>query len=139
MKRIIILTCALVLGSCSHSIYLVGQKSGATGTAELTTFGNQSGTINISLNDKIYTGTWVYAPTGGSIMFGSATAVSSTGQSAFASGNAIAAPMGGPGSIIAKAPDGSSIRCSFTYSEWGGTGIGQCTDNVGETYDLQIR
>lgn len=127
----------LVLSGCGHSLYIVGRTSGATGTAHIVTAGNHSGEISIALKGKTYSGHWVYAPGGGSISVGTATAVSGT-QSATATATAIGLPMGGPGSIIASAPDGSSLRCSFDYSEFGSTGIGICQDGEGETYDLQI-
>lgn len=33
---------------------------------------------------------------------------------------------------------GSSLRCSFTFSEFGRTGIGVCQDTAGQLYDMQI-
>lgn len=127
----------LILSGCGHNLYIVGRTSGATGTAHIVTAGNHNGDISIALKGKTYVGRWVYAPGGGSVSFGTATAVSGT-QSATSTGTAIGLPMGGPGSIIASAPDGSSLRCSFNYSEFGSTGIGICQDGEGETYDLQI-
>lgn len=137
-KTLWLAAASILLTACSHTLTFVGQKSGAIGSASITTFGNQSGTMDINLNGKVYTGQWVYSPQGGGMAFGSASAYSSTGQSAFATGTATSLPMGGPGSILARATDGSSLRCGFTFSEWGRNGIGQCADNTGEVYDLQI-
>ncbi|MBI3506378.1 MAG: hypothetical protein HY059_16195 [Proteobacteria bacterium] len=123
--------------ACTHNIYIVGRTTGATGTASVTTFGDKSGNISINLAGKIFTGQWVYLPTGGSLGFASATATSGA-QSATAFGSAVGMPMGGPGSVLASAPDGSALRCAFSWSEWGHTGIGVCQDNKGEIYDLQI-
>lgn len=127
---------AMLLGGCTHNVYMVGQN-GTTGTAKVTTFGNHSGAITITLGGKVYTGQWVYAPQGGSVSFGTATAFSG-GQSATASSFATGIPTSGPGSILASAPDGSTLRCVFSYSENGQTGIGECQDNRGEIYNLQI-
>lgn len=128
---------ALTGGCVQHNVYLVDRTTGATGTAEVTTFGNHSGGISINLDGKVYSGRWVYAPGGGTIGLGTATAFGG-GGSATATSTFIGLPMGGPGSVLATAPDGSALRCSFTFSEWGRTGIGICKDSAGHIYDLQI-
>ncbi len=118
-------------------MYLVGRTTGAKGTARVVTAGNHSGDISIQLAGKTYTGRWVYAPGGGSIGFGTASAFSGT-QSATATSTFVGLPTGGNGSVLASAPDGSTLRCAFEYSEWGSTGVGVCQDGKGEVYDLQI-
>jgi len=135
-KRIACITLAMLLGGCTHNVYIMG-ANGTTGTAEVTTFGNHSGRITINLGGKVYTGRWVYAPGGGAIGLGTATA-SAGGQTATASSTYVGLPTGGPGTILASAPDGSTLRCAFSFSEWGHTGIGTCQDNSGQRYDLQI-
>jgi len=137
MKRTAIVALAILLAGCTHHLMLVGRTSGAVGSAEVTTAGNHSGPITITLAGKTYTGQWVYAPQGGSVGFGSASAFSGN-QSAAAFASFAGIPTSGPGSIIAGAPDGSALRCVFNYSENGQTGIGSCQDNKGEIYDLQI-
>ena len=73
----------------------------------------------------------------GSVSIGSAIAVSgATSASAFGTG--VAAPMSGNGSIIMSAPGGGSFRWVFNYSQWSSTGVGECQDETGEIYDLQI-
>lgn len=136
-KGLAVVTVLLSLTGCGHNFYLVGRSSGASGRAHIVTAGNHSGDIAIDLSGKTYTGRWVYAPGGGSVGFGSATAFSGT-QTATATGTMIGLPAGGNGSILASTPDGSTLRCVFQYSEWGSTGVGLCQDNRGETYDLQI-
>lgn len=127
---------AMLVGGCTHNVYFVG-RNGVTGTAKVTTFGNHSGGITITLGGKVYTGQWVYAPGGGAIGLGTAVA-SAGGQTATATSTFVGLPTGGPGSVLATAPDGSSLRCSFTFSEFGRTGIGVCQDNAGQLYDMQI-
>jgi hypothetical protein len=136
-NRILIAMLALTLSGCGHNLYLVGRTSGATGTTRIVTAGNHGGAISVDLAGKNYTGRWVYAPGGGSVGFATATAFSA-GHSATATGTMIGLPTGGGGSILASASDGSALRCSFNYSEWGATGMGVCEDNKGESYDLQI-
>ena len=126
------------LGGCAHHLVQVERTSGARGTATITTAGNKSGDLSIFLNDKVYVGTWIYVPEGGSYGFSSATAISGS-RVATASGSFAALPLGGGGSILASAADNSSLRCSFRYSEIGSTGVGECQDNKGSFYDLQIK
>jgi len=127
----------VTLSACGHNMYFVGRTSGVKGTTRVVTAGNHSGDISIDLGGKVYTGRWVYAPGGGSIGFGTATAFSG-GQTATANSTVIGLPTGGNGTVLASAPDGSELRCAFNYSEWGSTGVGVCEDSKGETYDLQI-
>jgi len=128
----------LALNACGHNLYLVGRTSGATGSARIvTTPGHPGGDVTILLAGKTYTGRWVYMSNGGSVSLDTAT-VTSSGQTATATGAGVSAPMQGNGSIIASAPDGSSLRCVFNYSEWNSSGLGVCRDSKGEIYDLQI-
>lgn len=128
---------AVLLSACTHNIYLVGRTNGVTGSAQVATFGNHSGNITINLGGKAYTGRWVYAPGGGAIGIGTSTAVGG-GETATATNTFIGLPTGGPGTVLASAPDGSTLRCVFSFSEFGRTGIGTCEDNAGQIYDLQI-
>lgn len=137
MKRFAkVLVLAACLAGCTHDVYLVGRTTGAIGTASVSGPGH-SGPIAIALAGKAYTGRWVYSPGGGGIGL---TQVSATAglQTTTASATMLSLPSSGPGSILASAADGSSLRCSFQYSEWGKTGMGVCQDSAGEIYDLQI-
>lgn len=136
-RSVLSIAFAMLVAGCAHNIYLVGRTNGVTGSAQVTTFGNHSGDITINLGNKVYTGRWVYAPGGGSIGFGTATAVGG-GETATSTGTFVGLPTGGPGTVLASAPDGSSLRCVFSFSEFGRTGIGTCQDSDGQIYDLQI-
>lgn len=127
----------MILGSCAHNVLIVGRTNGSKGKATITTAGNKSGDISIELDGKNYTGQWVYVPNGGGFAFGSGTSISGT-RVTTVTGNAIALPMQGDGTVLANAPDGSSLRCGFTFSEFGRTGVGTCQDGKGEIYDMQI-
>lgn len=133
---VVFIALLLFLSGCTHNILIVG-RNGVTGKAKVTTFGNHSGDITIKLGRKVYSGQWVYAPSGGAMGIGNTTA-SSGWQMVTATGNFMNLPMGGPGSVLASAPDGSRLRCSFKFSEWGRTGIGLCYDSLGQVYDMQI-
>lgn len=130
---------SLFLTACSgHNLYFANRTTGNTGTARIiTVIGHPSGDIAIALNGKTYTGRWIYMAGGGSIGIGSATAFSGN-QTTTATGTMIAAPIQGNGSIIASAPDGSTLHCSYNYSQWNASGVGICQDNKNDIFDLQI-
>ncbi len=131
---------ATALSACSgHNLYLVGQKTGATGRARIVTvpFQTPGGDISIVLKGKTYNGKWVYMANGGTVGLGTATAFSGV-QSATATGTFIGAPVQGNGSFLATASDGSRLRCVFNYNQWSNSGVGTCEDSEGEIYDLQI-
>ncbi len=131
---------ATALTACSgHNLYLVGRKSGATGTARIVTtpFQTPGGDVSVVIQDKTYTGKWVYMANGGMVGIGTGTALSGT-QSATATSTIVGAPLQGNGSILASAADGSRLRCVFNYNQWNNSGVGTCEDSKGEVYDLQI-
>lgn len=131
-----IVALAACLAGCSHQVYVVGRSTGATGATSVSGPGS-SGPISIALGGKTFIGRWVYTPGGGGVGFTQAAATTG-GQTISGTATTFSLPAGGPGSILASAPDGTSLRCSFQYSSWGGTGMGVCQDSAGEIYDLQI-
>jgi hypothetical protein len=131
------LLCVLTGCMQSHNINFVEQKSGDTAHATITTAGNQSGDITITLMEKTYTGRWVWVRNGGSVGIGSAVGFSG-GQSASGLGSMFGVSTEGVGNILASSPDGDRLRCQFTYNGSGQTGIGLCEDSDGRKYDVQI-
>ncbi len=124
----------------ARSLYLVDHRTGAVGTSNFTTVAHQtSGQMDIALNGKTYIGSWVYSPQGGSRVRNFGTAFDSNGQAVAGLSTTVVRPSGGPGSILATASDGSTLRCAFEFSEAGQNGRGECQDNAGGNYDLQIR
>ena len=131
---------SLLLTGCvtfSHDFYFMGRRSGTTGTATVPANGHHGGPITITLGGKVFEGRWVYVETGGSAGVGMTTATSATVTSTV-TGTFVGLPTGGNGSVMAAAPDGSTLRCSFYFSEWNLKGSGVCQDNGGEIFDLQI-
>jgi hypothetical protein len=104
-------------------------------SSEVSSLGRSGGDIQIALSGKTYSGSWVYVANGGAAGF----AVGSALATATATGTMLAMPTGGGGTILASAPDGSTLRCQFQYNQIGNTGIGSCQDSKGGQYDLQIR
>jgi hypothetical protein len=138
IRRNLLLACVLTLIGCGHNLYFTGRTTGATASTTITTSpGHPSGEMTLELEGKVYRGRWLYMSGGGSVSLATMTATNGV-RSATATGSAIGMPMQGNGSIILAAQDGSTLRCVFNYSEWSSSGIGECQDNLGETYDLQI-
>lgn len=130
---------AIALTACSmnQTVHVMGRGSAPSGTTTIQTSGTGTGDITIPLGAKVYSGRWVYAPQGGGVGFTTTTAFIG-GRSATGTGTSIVGPSGGNGSVIVSAVGAPSIRRGFSYSEWTRTGIGDCLDDAGGTYDLQI-
>ena len=131
---------SVILSGCvsfSHDFYLMGRHTGVSGSATVPANGHHGGPISITLGGKIFQGRWVYAQSGGSIGIATASGFSGT-RAGTATGTFVGLPTGGNGSVMAAASDGTTIRCTFYFSEWDLKGTGVCQDNRGETYDLQI-
>jgi hypothetical protein len=128
---------SVVLMGCGQTVYVTGRGSAPSGTTTISTSGTGSGDITIPLGAKVYSGRWVYVPQGGGVGFTTATAFSG-GRSATGTGTTIIGPSGGGGTVVMAAEGAPSIRCAFAYSEWTRTGAGECQDDAGGSYDLQI-
>lgn len=128
---------SIFLIGCGQTVYVTGRGSAPSGTTTISTSGTGSGDITIPLGAKVYSGRWVYVPQGGSVGFTTATAFSG-GRSASGTGTTIIGPSGGGGTVIMSAEGAPAIRCAFSYSEWTRTGVGECQDDAGGSYDLQI-
>jgi hypothetical protein len=89
----------------------------ATGTADRWTH-----TVTINLDDKVYKGTFAYVDR----------------ASPFAGVAAEGAALS-DGNMIAKADDGSSLYCDFSFSGWSASGTGKCQDDDKNEYDLQLK
>lgn len=132
-----ILLVATVVSGCSHNLTLISRQGGGAGDGVAEELGKK---VTINLNGKIYTGQYVFG--GGTVAFtnsyGSAAAYSGAGTAtAYGSGMSTTyMPGSGNGRVLATSADGDAIRCEFQYSS--GNGIGVCTDNAENVYDLQI-
>jgi hypothetical protein len=124
------------LCGCGHTVFLTGEATGLTAQNKFRIV-HAHDDITFALGSETYTGRWIYMEQGGSVGFGTATAYSG-GQTATANGMFVGLPTGGGGTYIGSAPDGSTLRCTFAFSEWNLKGLGSCHDSKGEIYDLQI-
>jgi hypothetical protein len=74
----------------------------------------------------------------GTVGIGTATGFSG-GQTATATGIALGLSTTGHGTYVGSSPDGSTLRCEYSFSEMNLKGLGVCQDSKGETYDMQIQ
>jgi hypothetical protein len=126
MRKLLILVPPLVRVGCGHDLTLMGQD-GSMGTGHAAGAGGR-GTLEVQIANRTYTGTWVAAQ-GGSIGFGVAGRTSFTTMAVDASST---------GNAFLHSADGSSLRCRFVYGGMNNAGYGECLDNSGTHYDLQI-
>lgn len=130
--RYLALCAALLLGGCAHAVQLTPRDGGPIGYGSAPGGIGDKGQLTVNLNGKTYTGRWVLVR-GGSMGFGSALA-----GSTLVTANMYGAAAEANGQALLSAPDGSRIRCQFTYSSMSSAGMGVCQDDAGKTYDMTI-
>jgi hypothetical protein len=145
MKTIHVLTLAgaLVLAGCatSYQLAVMPRDSGKiySGTAE-NAGGASEGAISITIEDKVYKGTWVQISPGTSAGYVSGGYGWWGGWRGGGGGGTVVMdnPQGGDAKALLSASDGSGLRCDLRggfYSRGGGV----CRDDRGREYDVQIR
>ena len=135
VKLAALVACVTFYG-CGHNVYMAGRTNGLTGST-VVRGGGGGGDLIIALGPRTYIGRWVYAETGGGTGLGSDTTFAGS-QTATTNATFVALPAGSNGTLIASAPDGMQLRCTFNYSELSDAGSGVCQDSSGDVYDLQI-
>lgn len=123
------LAIVLALAGCSYQLQLQQRGGPATGSGVATESDNG---VKISIGSRVFTGQYAYASDSS---FGSFVGV---GHGKTATGF-VSTSSGGGGNIMARSADGVGLRCRFQYSEMSNQGFGECQDDTGATYDLQIR
>jgi hypothetical protein len=138
--RLLTLVAALALAGCatSYQISLMPRDSGKMyyGTADDN--GNGEGRMAVTIEDKVYNGTWV--------------ATSPDRTTAYVSGGfgwgrrggagvggivTMDNPQGGEAKALLATSDGSGLRCDLRSGQ--GRGGGVCRDDRGREYDVQLR
>jgi hypothetical protein len=122
------LAIGFALTGCSYQLQLQQRGGPALGTG--TAHDNDS-SVTISIGSRVFTGQYAYASDSS---FGSFVGVGKGATSGF-----VSTTSGGGGNIMARSSDGVGLRCRFQYSEMSNQGFGECQDDMGATYDLQIR
>jgi hypothetical protein len=97
------------------------------------------GRISITIEDKVYNGTWVSVVPERSTGYVSGGWGWGRGWTGAGVGGTISVdnPNGGESKALLSAADGSGMRCDFRGT-WG-QGGGLCRDDRGREYDVQIR
>ncbi|NYT76623.1 hypothetical protein H0A71_06435 [Alcaligenaceae bacterium] len=132
MKKAILIL-MLALSGCSYNLTLMDRGSSEVATGHASQAGN---TVEITLRGKQYRGTYAFVQQGYSTQ--SNSYAMSGGYYAQGSNYGHTQASAGNGSIIARADDGSGLRCSFTFSSSSQSGMGECRDDTFGVWDLQI-
>ena len=140
--RYAILAAALALSGCAttYQLSVMPRDSGKlyTGIAETGWAGE--GRISITIDDKVYNGTWVQtSPEQSTGYVSGGFGWGGWGHRGWAGGGFISMdnPYGGTAKALLTASDGSGLRCDFRSGQ--GRGGGVCLDDRGKQYDVQLR
>jgi hypothetical protein len=132
----------LAISGCAANLQFVDHKTGVTYTGETGSTAADSGTLHATIQGEKYSGTWIYAPYGGSysLITSQATAYGAKSMSsAFGTSTGISMSASGHGLVIMHGNKGDFIRCVFDFSSLSNTGTGECKRNDGAFFDLMIR
>ena len=103
--------------------------------------GSTEGPISITIEDKTYTGTWVQtrpASTSGYVSGGYGAGYPGMHGGWYGGGFiSMDNPAGGAAKALLTASDGTGLRCDFKSGQ--GSGGGECRDDKGRMYDVQVR
>jgi hypothetical protein len=129
MKKIAIVLTVFTLVGCAHNLQLMERGTGRVYAG--TSSGMDSGSVNITIDDKSYAGN--YVKTGSTNSFGFAQVYGSNGSSA----TGYMQSYGGTNMFkaILSAPGGHGLRCDLT-SDGAGHGGGICVDERERVYDV---
>lgn len=133
MRKLLLMLTLLALAGCSYNIALM--KRGSSEVAQGTASENGK-TVEITLDGKVYKGHYTFVQQGFSTF---STGYATSGyHSAWGNGAGYAAASAGQGNVLATAPDGSGLRCQFAFSTSSHSGMGECQDDQGGIWDMQI-
>jgi len=133
-----------VLAGCTstYTLTLMPRTSGETYGGEAVERNSNEADVTVAIDSKVYSGTWVYTSashsswwSGLGFGFGSGGSFGSVGVSSGTVDN----PMGQEAKALLRAADGSGLRCDFRGMIQGVGGAGECRDDKGLVYDVQIR
>jgi hypothetical protein len=138
--RFSLLLVVLLLSGCAVSSTFIDRSTGTEYRGK-TLGGTLSslGELQAEIEGEAYQGSWVYMASGGSVIAGTGTTVTSSGSTAFGSLSAFGIPTGGKGTVNMKGEKGSLIRCVYEWNDWTSSGIGECERNDGRRYDLRLK
>ena len=139
-KQLTMAAAALILGGCAstYQMTLMPRDSGKLyyGMAEGGPAGE--GRIAVTIEEKSYSGTWVQVTaerTNGYVSGGFGGWRRGWGVGGIVT---LDNPEGGSAKALLQSADGSGLRCDFRGGSYG-FGGGNCSDDKGRIYDVQLR
>lgn len=134
---------AIALAGCAstYTLTLMPRNSGALYKGEAIERSSTEADVTIAIDDKVYTGTWVYTSTDRSNAYVTGGVGFGSRRGGFGLGSVVSVdnPQGAEAKALLKAPDGSGLRCDLRGMSPGRGGAGTCQDDKGLVYDVQIR
>ena len=143
LRTLLPLAAALCLAGCAstYQLTVMPRDSGKLYTGVLGSLSGGEGPVSITIEGKTYSGTWVEsvpARTTGWVHGGAGYGYRGWGGWGWGGGTiSMDTPGGGAAKALLTASDGSGLRCDFRGT--GSGGGGECRDDKGKEYDVQIR
>ena len=143
MRHAALLAFAALAGCATVTNYqltAMPRDSGKLYSGTATDTGGTEGPISITIENKTYTGTWVQtraSTTNGYVSGGYGAGPYYRGGWYGGGFISMDNPAGGAAKALLTAPDGTGLRCDFKSGQ--GAGGGECRDDKGGTYDVQVR
>jgi hypothetical protein len=138
--RLGLLSLLVLLSGCAVSSTFIDRSTGVEYRGK--TLGgtlSSEGKLQAEIEGEVYSGSWLYMASGGSVITGTNTTVTSSGSTGFGTLSALGLPTGGKGAVNMTGNNGGLIRCVFEWNDWTATGIGECERNDGRRYDLRLK
>lgn len=132
------LAAGLSLSACAtiYDLTLMPRDSGKITYGTAKDLGNGQANVTLVVGERLYTGNWVQVTPDATVDYVGASAWGWGGWGPF--GQVSHTTGGATAKALLQAPDGSGMRCDL-YGLNGGSGAGKCTDDKGQSYDVQIR
>ena len=142
MRTALLAAALLSLSGCAttYQMNLMPRDSGRMYTGVATDNGSGQGRVDITIEDKRYSGTWVSITpehVHGWVSGGWGYGYRGWGYGGVGASITSDNPYGGESKALLSAQDGSGLRCDFRSG--GGYGGGFCRDDQGRFYDVQLR
>jgi len=130
---------ALLIAGCTstYTLTLMPRNSGQLYYGEATSSTGGDTVVTVTIDERTYRGNWVVAtppPTTGFVIGG----IFGSRRSGVGTSVVIDNPAGTEAKALLRSDDGSGLRCDFK-GVTSGSGSGNCQDDKGLVYDVQIR
>ena len=142
MRHLLAIAAALALAGCAttYNMSLMPRDSGRTYTGTATDNGSGEGRVDVTIENKAYSGTWVSVTPDrahGYVTGGFGFGRGRWGWGGFGTSVVIDNPYGADAKALLSSQDGSGLRCDLRITGYRGGGV--CRDDRGREYDVQLR